>query len=120
MGCSEGDHSQTIFGQERAPRRGRGQAQDALLDFRMELQQVQEVRQADAADAQFPRERGLAQARGAIEPLAAFQGPPQAYLNSGRTRLLPSRAAARFQLLAEQDFLLPFPGCCDSEGKLIK
>lgn len=81
---------------------------------------MQKVRQPDAADAQFPRERGLAQARGAIEPLAAFQGPPQAYLDGWRTRLLLGRAAARFQILTEQDFLLALPDGCDSEGKLIE
>ena len=76
MGHSEGDQSQAVLGQTRTPHRSSGQAQDAPLDLRMEFQQMQEVRQADATDAQFPRERGLGQARGAIEPLAAFQGPP--------------------------------------------
>ena len=62
----------------------------------------------------------MAQARGAIEPLAAFQGPPQAYLDGGRTRLLPGHAAAYFQFLVEKDLFLPLPCGCDPEGKLIK
>ncbi len=81
---------------------------------------MKEVRQADTADAQFPRERGLAQAGGAIEPLAAFQGPPQAYLDGERPRLPLSREAASFQLLAEEDFLLALSDGCDSEGELIE
>lgn len=74
-GEGERDRPKPILGQRRTPCCRKRELKDASLDLRVKFQQVEEVRHADPADAQFTRERGLAQARSAIKPAPTLQGP---------------------------------------------
>ncbi|MBI5246257.1 MAG: hypothetical protein HY923_03685 [Elusimicrobia bacterium] len=75
-GVLEGYRPEALLREDGTPHRRPRQRKYAALDLRVELQQVKKIRQADPADARLARERGLAQARGAIEPAAVLQGLP--------------------------------------------
>ena len=72
LGKMEGYRPEPVLGEKRPPHRRRRKLQNVPLDLGMKFQQVEEVRHANPADAQFARELGLAQSGGAPEPAAVL------------------------------------------------